>query len=66
VSIKQAINRRLVHRIPQSAMAKKMGCTHQWVSIIEGLATGTSATKWADRYEQALEELIEERKAASK
>lgn len=63
MSIKQLINRRLVHRIPQSAMAEKMGCTHQWVSIVEGLATGTSVSKWADRYEQALEQLIEEEKS---
>ena len=63
MSIKQLINRRLVHRIPQSAMAEKMGCTHQWVSIIEGLATGTSASKWADRYGEALEQLIEEQKS---
>ena len=63
MSIKQLINRRLVHRIPQSAMAEKMGCTHQWVSIIEGLATGTSASKWTDKYERALDQLIEERKS---
>lgn len=63
MSIKQSINRRLVHRIPQSAMAERMGCTHQWVSIIEGLATGTSAAKWADRYAVALTQLIEEKKS---
>ena len=62
MSLKQLINRRLVHRIPQSAMAEKMGCTHQWVSIIEGLATGTTAEKWEARYEKALEQILEERK----
>ncbi len=42
MTMKQLINRRLVHRIPQSAMAEKMNCTHQWVSIIEGMVTGTT------------------------
>ena len=62
MTMRQLINRRLVHRVPQSAIAEKVGCTHQWVSIIEGLATGTSASKWAARYEEALNQLIEERK----
>jgi len=63
MTMKQLINRRLVHRIPQAAMADKMDCSHQWVSIIEGLATGTSASKWTDKYERALDQLIEERKS---
>ena len=63
MSMKQLINRRLVHRIPQAAMAEKMGCTHQWVSIIEGLATGTAFAKWEGRHEEALEQILAERKA---
>jgi len=61
MTMKQLINRRLVHRIPQAAIAEKLDCSHQWVSIIEGLATGTSAEKWVDRYNKALEQLIEEK-----
>ena len=62
MTMKQLLNRRLIHRIPQSAMAEKMNCTHQWVSIIEGMVTGTTAEKWGDRYEEALKQIIEEMK----
>lgn len=63
MTLRQLINQRLVHRIPQSAIAERMGCTHQWVSIIEGFATGANASNWADRYAVALTQLIEEQKS---
>lgn len=62
MSMKRLINRRLVHRISQEALAEKLGCSHQWVSILEGLATGINVRKWEGRYEKALEQIIEERK----
>ena len=63
MSMKQLINRRLIHRISQEALAEKMDCSHQWVSILEGLATGANAEKWETRYEEAIMAIIEEKKS---
>ena len=63
MSMKQLINRRRIHRISQEALAGRMGCSHQWVSIIEGVATGMTFQKWERRYEEALEQILAERKA---
>ena len=63
MSFKQMRNRRLIHGISKKAIADKMGCSYAWVDTLDrGLYDGPSSERWRDRYEQALNELIESKK----
>ena len=62
MSSKKLRNRRLIHGIPKTALAKKLGCSYAWIDRIDrGLYSGPARESWEKKYERALERLIQER-----
>lgn len=66
MSIKQLMNRRLVNRISAEAIAREIGKSRSWVVRIEEGYRGPSLQHYKALYEQALDRLIEDKKAASR
>jgi transcriptional regulator with XRE-family HTH domain len=55
-------NRRVINRITIREVAERVGCSYSWTRAIE---SGYGVKReWFDRYQEALDQLIEERKAA--
>ncbi len=58
--------RRIRHGIEKQEMAKKLECSLGWLSQLELYDyKGPSRDVWAERYQQALNEMIAERRASS-
>ena len=55
--------RRFRNRITKKAVAQRLGCAESWVNALElGHYHGPAREKWAPRYRDALEELIQEKR----
>jgi transcriptional regulator with XRE-family HTH domain len=58
---------RLKHRISRRAMAQALSCNESWLNQLELHGyTGPAARTWAEKYQNALEVLIAEKKAAAR
>lgn len=67
-SFRQLANRRKTRGITQPALASRMGCSVPWIKQLEQRREPDTivAAQWRDRYEEALQELIEERQVLLK
>lgn len=55
--------RRRANRITRQAVKERMACSYSWVRWLEaGAYDGPTVGEWQARYENALNELVEERK----
>lgn len=55
---------RLKHRISRRELAQVLGCHENWLSQLENHGyRGPAAGTWAEKYQAALNELIEKRRA---
>ena len=64
MSLKELRLRRLRHGITAKQMAKALGASYGWVRSLEkGFYCGPCVPSWQARYETALTELIEAKKA---
>lgn len=66
MSIKQLMNRRLVNRISAEAIAREIGKSRSWVVRIEDGYSGPAFPHYKNLYEQALDRLIEDKRAMSR
>lgn len=56
--------KRLRNRISKVEMARRLGCAESWVNALElGHYHGPARAVWEDKYRQALDALLKERKA---
>lgn len=63
-SLEQLAARRRASRITRKAVQERIGCSYSWARWLEsGVYDGPTAGEWRTRYESALNELLEERKA---
>ena len=59
--------KRFKNRVKRRDLARRVGCHESWIARLEdGGYHGPAAQEWREKYEAALEDLIEEQKAASK
>ena len=59
--------RRRASRITRRQVQEKLGCSYSWARWLEaGACDGPTAGEWRERYETVLDELIEERRAATR
>lgn len=66
-SIRQMANRRKVHGISRREIQRMLGCSESWLRWLEaGYYRGPVVHSWTERYAEALDSAIAERKAASK
>ena len=64
-SLKQLAARRRANRIARTEIRRRLGCSYNWVRWLEeGYYTPSdSIDGWRDRYEEALNKAVEDRKA---
>lgn len=57
--------RRLRNRVTRREMAERLNCAESWLNVLElGHYRGPAREKWAERYAEALEAILAERRAA--
>lgn|GEM_PF-1547797 len=56
--------KRLRHRITKTEMAHRLGCATSWLNVLElGHYHGPARETWARKYGEALDAILEERRA---
>jgi transcriptional regulator with XRE-family HTH domain len=55
--------RRLRFRVPQREIAERLECSISWLKSLELGYSGPARDVWAERYQQALNDIISERRA---
>lgn len=61
-TFRQLANRRKANSITRQEMVNRLGCSYKWVTYLESFYQGPCVQEWRARYEQALNEAIEDRK----